>query len=101
MHLHHDPVGLGRGLVALPVGLGHHHFLEQSLHVPLQIHELHRQPVEQLRMRGRITMNTPIAGRADNTHAEMVLPEPINHHSRRKGVVLARQPARQGGPPAG
>ncbi len=47
-------------------------------------------------MRGRRAVEPEVAGRGDDPPAEVVLPDPVDHHPRRQRVGRVGDPARQG-----
>ena len=56
------------------------------------------QPVEQLGMRRRAAVEAEVAGRGDDPLAEVVVPDPVDHHPRRQRIGRVADPARQGEP---
>ncbi len=52
-------------------------------------------------MRGLVAHRAEIAGRADQAAAEVVLPEPVDDHPRRQGIVRVGEPVGQRRAPAG
>ena len=100
-------VGPGRGL--LPGGAGENLAVDR-LHRPAAADEVGGEPVEQFRMRRPPAADAEIVRRGDEAAAEVMLPDPVDHHSRREGMIGARQPLgqfepaaagerRRGGPP--
>ena len=79
----------------LAVGRRHHHQLEQVFHIPAAFAEFHGQPIQQLRMRGRIALTTEIFTRANDTGAKNRLPKQIRDDPRHQRVLRVRQPARE------
>ena len=71
------------------------------LQAPAARDELGRQPVEQLRVRGFVAHRAEVAGGADEAPAEVVLPEPVDHHAGRQRMVGPDQPIGQRRAPAG
>ena len=68
-----------------------------GLHAPASPHKLARQPVQQLRMRGALAHIPKIAGCGHDAAAEVIMPQPVDHHSRRKRILRIRQPVGQRG----
>src|SRR5262245_18850197 len=65
-------------------------------HRPAVLNELAGEPVEQLRMRRGIDARAKIVGGADQTPAEVVLPQPVDQDARRQRVLGPTQPACEG-----
>ena len=82
------------------VGLGRHHQLVDLLDAPAAVHELDRQPVEQLRMRRLLAHLAEVVERRDDAAAEVMLPEPIDDHARGQRIVRRREPLGERQPPA-
>ena len=83
---------------ALAVGGTHHDLFVQRLEPPAVFDQLQRQPVEQLRMRGQLALQTEIVGRIHNAAAEMMLPQAVGHHPREqvpRAVFGVRKPIGQ------
>ena len=55
-----------------------------------------RQPVEKLGMRWGRAVKAEVAGRRHDSPAEMVLPDPVDHHPRRQRIGRIGDPPRQG-----
>src|SRR4051794_33062153 len=70
------------------------------LDIPAGFYESDRQPIEQLRMRRAFAIYTKIAWCADDSGAEVTLPDAIHHNSRGQRVVRIGDPFRQGNPVA-
>ena len=92
---------LGDGLARLAIGRRGHHQPVDRLEPPAAGDQLGGEPVEQLGMRGRLAPNAEIARRRHDPPAEMVLPEPVDDHPGRQGIVGLGEPAGQGRPAAG
>ena len=56
-----------------------------------------RQPVEQLGMRRRRAVEPEVAGRGHDPAAEMIVPEPIDHHPRGQRIGRVGDPVRERG----
>ncbi len=54
-----------------------------------------REPVEQLGMARRFAAEPEVGRRRDDSPAEVVLPDPVDHHAGRQRIVGSRQPVRQ------
>ena len=89
------------GVRRLPIRRRGH---DQTMHVPqvpafaqrkLRLHELHGEPVEQLRMRGRRPLQSEVVFRLDQALAEVVLPQSIHGDSGRERIGTIDQPASQ------
>src|SRR5262249_49392797 len=63
------------------------------------IHELGGQPVQQLGMRRRRALESEVVGRADESAAEVVLPDSIHHYARRQRILGACDPVGERQPP--
>ena len=63
-----------------------HDGLLHRLHVPPRADELSGQPVEQLRMRGRLALRAEVLHGLDETGAEIHLPEPVGGDACRQRV---------------
>src|SRR5439155_1435427 len=61
---------------------GEHHLPVQSLDGPATLHETRCQVIEQLGMTGAVSKLSEVAGRADDSLPEMMLPEPVDHYPR-------------------
>ena len=59
------------------------------LHGPAMLDKLHRQPVQQLRMRGSAAARSKVARRGHQAAAEMILPDAVDHHARRERIIRA------------
>ena len=70
------------------------------LDAPAALDEGMGQPVEQLGMRRRLAVLAEVARRRDDPPAEMLLPDPVDHHPGGQRVVGARDPPRQRHAPA-
>jgi hypothetical protein len=57
--------------------------------------ELGGQPVEQLRVRGRLALGPEVVVGRDQPAPEVGLPDPVDRHPRRQRVVVPEQPIRQ------
>ena len=65
----------------------------QFLQAPAALHELDRQPVEQLRVRRRRALTAEVVLGLDNPSAEVLLPHAIDGHARGQRVTRIHQPA--------
>ena len=92
---------VGTPLAGLAVSRRGDHELVDGLEAPAAGHEIAREPIEQLGMRGRVADDAEIAGRGDDAAAEMVLPEPIDDDACRQGMIGAGEPCGQLGAAAG
>ena len=66
------------------------------LQAPASADQLGGQPVQQLGVRRLFAHRAEVAGRGDESAAEMMLPEPVDDHPRGQRVFGADQPVRQG-----
>src|SRR6266508_6281775 len=57
-----------------------------------RLHELHRQPIEQFRMRRRRALRAEIVFSLHNAASEILLPEAIDHHARGERVLWVNNP---------
>jgi hypothetical protein len=57
------------------------------LHTPSVAHEPRGEVVEQLRMAGAAAVEAKVAGRIDQTLAEVVVPEPVDEDARGQRVA--------------
>ena len=73
-----DSAAVFVGLRALRVDGAGNNQLMNVLKAPIMCHQFARQPVEQLRVGRLLALEAEVAGRAHQTLAEMVLPEPID-----------------------
>ncbi len=78
---------LRRSLRRLPVSRRGHNLPPQVLHVPARVDEVTRQPVEQLGMRGQLSLAAEVFGRDDDSPAEDRLPPAIDGHPRRERLL--------------
>ena len=72
-----------------------------ALHAPAALYELRGQPIQQFRMCRPLAHDSEVTRSRDDPASEMVLPNPVRHHAGRQRIGGIRQPAAQGGPPAG
>ena len=92
-----DRCGLGvRRARGLPIGGRKHHQAVHRLQAPVVVSEVTRQPVDQFLVTGTNPHCAEIAGRGDESLAEMPMPEPIDHDPSCQRVLLAGNPAGQG-----
>ena len=77
------------------IGGREHDQAVHGLDRPARLHEPAGQPVEQLGMGRRLALAAEVAGRADDPLAEVVLPDPVDHHAGGHRVVGPGDPARQ------
>ena len=84
----------------LAVGGGGQHLPVESLHVPAALAEIDGQPVEQLRVRGRLALAAEIVGGLDDADAENLLPHAIDGHARGERMIFGKEPARETEPVA-
>ena len=82
------------------VGLRRHDQPVHLLDAPAAVHELDRQPVEQLRMRRLLAHLAEVIERRHDAAAEMMMPDAIDDHARGQRIVRRRQPLRQRPPAA-
>ena len=71
---------LGVHRAALLVGVGEHDDAVKLLDRPAVFHEVHRQEIEQLRVRGPFPVEAKITGAGHQRHAEMMHPNAVHHH---------------------
>ena len=67
---------------------------------PAVVHQFHRQPIEQFRMRRQHALRTEILAREHDASTEQLLPMPIGRHARRERVVAIDQPLGEAEPVA-
>ena len=60
------------------------------LKTPAIFNKLNCEPIEQLRMRRRLALQTKIIRRSDNPPPKMLLPKSIHNHSRRQRMIWTR-----------
>ena len=77
------------------VGRGQHDLAVQRLDRPAGGDESAGQPVEQLGVAGPFAQDAEVAGGGDQPPAEVVLPDPVDHHARGQRVVGTRDRAGQ------
>ena len=85
---------------AEPVSRRQHDFPVHGLNRPAACDELYRQVVEQPGMRRPLAKLAEVAGSGHEPPAEMLLPDAVDHHSRREGVFGRRDGLGQRQPPA-
>ena len=83
------------GDVILLIGAAEQDQPVQRLHPESALDKLIGQPVEQFRMAGTASHPAEIVGGRDNTGSEVILPDPIHHHSRSQGIRAVRNPLRE------
>ena len=86
---------LGLDAAALLVGRRQHDEPVHRLQGPARLHEARGQEVEQFGVRRPVAPAAEIVGGADQSLAEVMLPDPIDHHAGRQGMIGARQPVGQ------
>src|SRR5207245_800761 len=74
----------------LPIGRRGDEESMQRLEAPAAADELVSQPVEQFGMAGGITEPAQVAGRGDEAAAKMLLPDAVDDHPRREGMIGLR-----------
>ena len=62
------------------------------LEAPTVLHELDRQPIEQLGMRRPLALHAKIVRRRHDAAAEVLLPKPVDDHPRRQRMIGPREP---------
>ena len=62
------------------------------------MHELRREPVEQLRMRRRRSLRAEVLAGLDEAAAEELLPGAVDRDARGQRVLLVDEPAREAEP---
>ena len=62
---------------------------------PAVLHEIHRQPVEQLAVRRLGRARAEVLRRLDNADAEHRLPQPVHRHARGERRAFIREPLRE------
>ena len=80
------PPAFGPVEAGLPVGSGANDLSMQRLQRPIAIQQLASQPVEQLRMAGRLAADAKIAGRQHQRLAKVVHPEAVGDHAPRQWI---------------
>ncbi len=94
--------GRRRGVTRLPaIGRAGDYQPVQSLHLPAAVHQLDRQPIEQLRMRRRLAVHAEIVLGGDERDAKMPQPDVIHGHSGSQRVFAGRDPPGKRQPSAG
>ena len=69
----------------------------QPLKRPGAVEKISRQPIQQLGMRGAISVEAEIAGGSDDSSAEMVVPNPVDNHATHQRICRINEPGRQRG----
>ncbi len=85
----------GPELGGLPVGFAFHDQPRQVLHVPAALHELDRQPVEQVRMAGPGTLVAQVVEYLREAAAKIQVPQPVDEDPGGQRIVRLDQPLRQ------
>ena len=91
--LGHQRVDLRVG--GLAVGRRHQDALVQLLQGPAVVHEAHRQPVEQLGVRGLLRHVAEVVGGRDDAGAEVMEPDAVDEHAGRQRVGAVGDGQRQ------
>ena len=86
---------LGAGSASLLVGTRQHDQPVHRLDRPARLNEAAGQPVEERRVGRPFPSLAKVVGAANQSLAEMVLPDPIDHHPCHERIVSLRQPIRQ------
>src|SRR5262249_47398480 len=81
---------------AHPVSLRSDDQAMNALHAPAALHELHGEPVEQLRMRRQLAVLAEISNAGNDRAAEMTQPDMVHCNSRGKRIFTAGDPTREG-----
>ncbi len=79
----------------LAIGGRQHDLPMQPLDAPAILDEVHRQPVEQFRMRRQAPRATEIAQRLDDAATEVMMPDAIHEDARSKWMLWLSQPPRE------
>ncbi len=92
-----DPLRLRRDRrpTRLAVGVAQHDQPMERLEPPAVFHERCGQPVEQLRVAGTVSLGAEVVHRLHQSQAEVLGPDPIDEHPRRKRMLARREPPRQ------
>ena len=85
---------VGSNAGGLAIGGAHDHLFEHALGVPV-VHEITRQPIEQLWMTGPFPLRTEIIQRLDQSGAKKHGPPAVNGHPRGQGLLFGDQPSRE------
>ena len=81
-----------RGKGRLLIGIGENDQFDDMLQIPSGFPELHRQPVEQFRMRRQGSLVAKVLACLYESHAKELLPNAVHSHSCREGMIGMRQP---------
>ena len=76
----------------LAVGGGEGDGLAESLDVPAGVHEINRDPVQQLGMRGELALHAEVLARSDDPATEEHLPDPVHEHAGGEGIAPIHEP---------
>ncbi len=79
------PLGIAAG--TLLVGRRQHDEPVHLLDGPARRDEARGQEIQQFGVRGPVASRAEVVGGADQSLAEVVLPDPVDHHPRRQGMV--------------
>ena len=87
-------VGIERGIARVEIareliGLREHDLAVDRLDRPAAGDEPGGEPVEQLGMTRRLAAEPEVGRRGDDSPAEVVLPDPVDHHAGRQGIARA------------
>src|SRR5215831_8787451 len=74
------------------IGMREHYHPVHSFYRPAALDELLCQVIEQLRIRRSLTARAEVVRRRDDTFAEMILPDTVDHHTGSQGVVRIGDP---------
>ena len=91
---------LGRHLRRLPVRGRGDDLSQHLLHRPTVVHELHRQPIEQLRMSRRLALHAKILNRFHDAVTENLGPPAIHRDTRHERIASVDEPLCQRQPVA-
>ena len=67
----------------------------KGFQVPSGADQLGREPIEELGMRRRLSLDAEVLGRFDEARAEMVLPDPVDGDARCQWIFRRSQPTGQ------
>ena len=84
-----------RVLRGLPVGGGHHDQLVHALERPFARDQFRGEPIEQLRMRRRATLEAEVVRRAHDALPEVMQPQAVDHYTRGERMIGAGDPLRK------
>ena len=82
----------GRGGRGATVGGARHDVTDEALHVPALFAEVHREPVEEFGVAGRLALRAEVAAGLHESKSEELLPEAVDRHAGGQGIGRREQP---------